>query len=265
MKRITSFLLVFAVLLCIAAFASAESGAGLTLELTPQGRAVRDINGDKVNGAVADKAFERLYTLAETGKLSSDGVKCSEFEVFADENGEVSFGGQILTADDGTVYSSSNAEAVIFVKPNSFRSCGAGEAVLTVSDAEGNEICASTAKVTAMSSGVNLVINPCPQCGGNQADRLHALSCGHFSCQQAEVDHGTAGCGLPGHFRCDGKDHGICPNCHGSLCVGEHGAGVCRHIHTVKRSDLMYSASQQGMFQIVYCAECGIYYIDQLW
>ena len=38
-------------------------------------------------------------------------------------------------------------------------------------------------------------------------------------------------CGIPGHSKCDAKDHGICRNCMGRLCVGVHGVGICQHEH----------------------------------
>lgn len=265
MKRFTAFLLVAAMLSCAAVFASADSTDELTLVFTPEGRMVKDMDGNKVNGAVSDRIFNKIYLLAEDGRIDLKGVKSSEFEVTVDENGKVTFGKQTLTAKDGTVYTSSNAEAVIFQQPNEFYPCGGGEAVLTVSGASGAEIAASTAHVTAMTSGKNIIVNPCPQCGDNQPESFHALSCGHFTCDAGEVDHGTAACGSAGHFKCDGNDHGICPNCLGRICEGEHGAGVCKHTHTVKSSNLMYSKSQDGMFRIIYCPTCGIYYIDQLW
>lgn len=264
MKRCAAFLLVFALLFSIAAFSSAEGGTQLSLVFTPEGRMVKDLSGNKISGELSNKVFERIYTLTSNNSFDLKGAS-TEFEVFADEAGNISFGKQTLTAKDGTVYVSSNAEAVLFVQPNRFYGCGAGESVLTVIDGAGQELSSSTAKVTAMTSGKNLVINPCPNCGDNQTERLHAMSCGHFSCEEGEVDHGSASCGCAGHFKCDGEDHGICPNCLESLCVGEHGEGVCEHKHTVQRSNFLYSKSQHGMFQIVYCPVCGVYYIDQLW
>ena len=265
MRRFTAFLLVFVLLFCAAVFSSADSSSELRLVFTPEGRMVKDLGGNKINGAVSDNVFNRIYTLAQNGRIDTEGVASSEFEVFLAEDGSISFGKQILTAKDGTVYVSSNAEAVIFEHPNRFYGCGSGESVLSVTDAAGNELSSSTAKVTAMTSGRNLVVNPCPNCGDNQTDRLHAMSCGHFSCEEGAVDHGSASCGCAGHFKCDGKDHGICPNCLEPLCEGEHGEGVCKHIHTVKRSNFLLSASQRGLFQIVYCPVCGIYYIEQFW
>ena len=264
MKRFTAFLLVAAMLMCTAAFAAADSASELTLVFTPEGRMVKDMDGNKVSGAVSDRIFHKIYLLAEDGRIDLNGVKSSEFEVLVDENGNITFGRQTLTAKDGTVYTSSNAEAVIFQHPNGFYPCGAGEAELTVSNASGAEIAASTAKVTSMTSGKNLIVNPCSQCGDNQAESFHALSCGHFSCDVGEVDHGTAPCGLAGHFKCDEEDHGVCPNCLGRLCEGEHGVGVCKHTHTVRTSNFFYSKSQDGMFRVIYCPTCGIYYIEQL-
>ena len=265
MRRFTAFLLALALLFCVAVFSSADSGSELRLVFTPEGRMVKDLGGNKINGAVSDDVFNKIYTLAQNGKIDTADVASSEFEVFLAEDGSVSFGKQTLTAKDGTVYVSSNAEAVIFEHPNRFYGCGSGESVLSVTDAAGNELSSSTAKVTAMTSGKNLVINSCPNCGDNQTDRLHAMSCGHFSCEEGTVDHGSAACGCAGHYKCDGADHGLCSNCLEPLCQGEHGEGVCKHTHTVDRSDLLYSRSRHGMFQIVYCPVCGVYYIDQLW
>ena len=265
MKRFAAFLLAFTMLFGAAAFAFADGGSELRLVFTPEGRMVKDLSGNKINGAVAESVFNRIYTLSSNGRVDINGVESSEFEVFLTEDGSVSFGRQTMTAQDGTVYVSSNAEAVIFEHPNRFHGCASGESVLTVIDAAGKELSSSTAKVTAMTSGKNLVVCSCPKCGDNQNDRLHAMSCAHFSCEEGEVDHGSAGCGCAGHFKCDGKDHGICSNCLEPLCQGEHGEGVCKHVHTVRNSNLLYSKSQDGMFQIVYCPGCGMYYIKQLW
>lgn len=265
MKRFAAFMLVFSMLFAIAAFSSADSSTELRLVFTAEGRVVKDLNGNKVNGALSDKIFSRLYSLTQNSKFDHGAVESSEIEVFLDEDGNISFGKQVLTAKDGTVYESSNAEAVVFDSSNRFTGCGTGESVLTVIDAAGQEISSSTVNVTAMTSGRNLVVNPCPKCGDNQYDRLHAMSCGHFSCEEGEVDHGSASCGKEAHFKCDGKDHGLCPNCLEPLCEGEHGAGVCKHIHTVEHSNLLYSASQRGMFRVVYCPVCGVYYIHQYW
>lgn len=265
MKRFTAFLLVVAILSCAAVFASADSATEYTLVFTPEGRMVKDTDGNKVNGAVSDKVFSKIYLLAEDGKINMNGVKSSEFEVLIDEAGNVTFGKQTLTASDGTVYTSSNAEAVIFQKPNSFYACGSGDSTLAALNSSGAEITSSAAHVTAMTSGKNLIVNPCSNCGDNQADTLHALSCGHFTCDVGEVDHGTASCGVEGHFKCDGNNHSICSNCLKPLCQGEHGVGVCKHIHTAKSSNLMYSASKEGLFRVIYCPTCGIYYIEQLW
>lgn len=265
MKRFAAILLAFTMLFGAAAFAFADGGSELRLVFTPEGRMVKDLSGNKINGAVAESVFNRIYTLSSNGRVDINGVESSEFEVFLTEDGSVSFGRQTMTAQDGTVYVSSNAEAVIFEHPNRFHGCASGESVLTVIDAAGKELSSSTAKVTAMTSGKNLVVCSCPKCGDNQNDRLHAMSCAHFSCEEGEVDHGSAGCGCAGHFKCDGKDHGICSNCLEPLCQGEHGEGVCKHVHTVRNSNLLYSKSQDGMFQIVYCPGCGMYYIKQLW
>ena len=264
MKRITVFLLIFLMLFCLAVSCAADDSAQYRLVFTPEGRLLKDLNGNKINGEVSDRAFERLYTLAQNGRVDLNGTASSEFEVLSAEDGSLSFGKQTLTAKDGTVYVSSNAEAVMIDHPGRIYGCGAGESVVTVSSADGTELSSFTAKVTAMTSGKNFIIDPCPNCGDNQSDRLHVMGCGHFSCEEGEVDHGTAPCECVGHFKCDGKDHGICLNCLERLCQGEHGEGVCKHSHTVKRSDLMYSKSQDGLFQIVYCPICGIYYIDQL-
>ena len=265
MKRFAAFLLAFTMLFCAAAFAFADSSSELRLVFTPEGRMVKDLSGNKINGAVAESVFNRIYTLASNGRVDTRDVESSEFEVFLAEDGSVSFGKQTLTAQDGMVYVSSNAEAVIFEHPNRFHGCGTGESVLTVCNAAGQELSSSTAKVTAMASGRNLVICLCPKCGDNLNDRLHAMSCGHFSCEEGEVDHGTAECGCAGHFKCDGQDHGVCSNCLEPLCQGEHGKDVCRHVHTVRKSNFLYSQSQDGMFRVVYCPECGMYYIKQLW
>lgn len=263
MKRFTAFLLIIALLSCSAVFSSADSPQ-LRLVLTAEGRFVEDFDFNKVNGDVSSDAFERLYTLVGEGNIDLSGIASSEIELLVDENGSVTFGAQTLTAKDGSIYVSSNAEAVIFNKLNRFVGCGAGESVLSVCDRAGNEVSSSIASVTAMTSGKNLVVCLCPNCGDNQSDRLHTMSCGHFSCDEGEVDHGSASCGNVGHFKCDGNDHGICPNCLEPLCEGQHGEGVCKHTHTVKRSNLLYSKSQDGMFQIVYCPICGIYYIEQI-
>lgn len=265
MRRFTAFLLALTLLFCFAVFSSADSSSELRLVFTPEGRMVKDLSGNKINGAVSDTVFNRIYTLTSNGGYDTADTASSEFEVFLAEDGSVSFGQQTLTAKDGTVYVSSNAEAVLFEHPNRFYGCGTGESVLTVLDAAGRELSSSTAKVTAMTSGKNLVVCLCPSCGNNQTDRLHAMSCGHFSCDEGEVDHGSAPCGCAGHFKCDDKDHGICSNCLEPLCQGEHGEGVCKHVHTVRNSNLLYSKSQDGMFQIVYCPGCGMYYIKQLW
>jgi len=264
MKRFTAFLLIIAMLLCVAVFSFADSSAQYRLVLSAEGRFLEDLSGNKVNGDVSAGAFERLYTLVGEGNIDLNGIVCSEIEVMLDEYSSVSLGRQTVTAKDGSVYVSSNAEAVIFTKLNRFVGCGAGESLLSVCDGAGNEISSSLASVTAMTSGKNLVVCLCPKCGDNQLDRLHAMSCGHFSCEEGEVDHGPAPCGCVGHFKCDGKDHGICPNCLERLCEGEHGENVCKHTHTVKRSNLFYSKSKDAMFQVVYCPICGIYYVDQV-
>ena len=52
------------------------------------------------------------------------------------------------------------------------------------------------------------------QDGMNQYD-LHRIEktcpgCGNILCNQPDVDHSAASCGIEGHYECDGKDHNSC-------------------------------------------------------
>lgn len=258
MKRIVSVLLAAVMLLSVSAAAFAEES--YTLYMDRNGKIVKDAADTKIHGKVQEKVFQKFYQLMQGVPVNWDKFDYAEYEVTVGDDGSVTFGQQTMAALDGSSVVSGNAEVVIFETPQKFHAVSSGETAVTHYDFYGQELDVSQITVKAVSTGEKLISNICPKCGQNQEKNFHLMVCGHYSCEVGTAGHGAGACGVPGHMSCDGKDHGICPNCLKRLCSGEHGVGVCEHVHSWQFDGAGFSPDGKYWVTRTYCPVCGEYY-----
>ncbi len=265
MKRTVSLLLAAVMLLSLSASVFAEQSAGsYTLYMDRNGKYVEDSGGVKVRGRIQEKVFQKFYMLMQNVPVNWDKFDYAEYEVTVGDDGSVTFGKQTMGALDGTSVISGNAEIVIFETPENFHAASSGETTITHLDFFGKELDVSQITVKALSTGAMLISNICPKCGQDQGKGFHRMVCGHYSCETGEVGHGKGDCGVPGHMNCDGNDHSTCPNCLKPLCSGEHGVGICQHVHNWQPAGAGFSPDHKYWVNRYYCPGCGTYSYDSL-
>lgn len=233
MRRTIAIIMTVVMLLSLSlcAFAENEEAAQYTLHMDRNGKTLLDADGKAVSGDIKDKAVAEFYRLMNGVPVNWVNFNYNEFEVIVDAAGNVTLGKQTLSLLDGTFLTSSNAEAALYESPEKYHAAGDGETTFALIGYDGSEV-ASAAASTEMDANGRLIPNcPCPNCGENQTETLHAMICGHYDCEEGAEGHGAGACGTPGHMNCDGREHGKCANCQEPLCSGKHGTGVCQHVH----------------------------------
>lgn len=261
MKRIVSVFLAAVMLFAISAAAFADAG-NYTLYMDRNGKVVEDADGAKVKGKLQEKIFQKFYKLMQNVPVNWDKFDYAEYEVVVGDDGSVTFGRQTMGALDGSSVVSDNAEIVIFETPTNFHAVNTGETKVTHFDFYGNELDVSQITVKAISNGSKVISNICPKCGQDQGKGFHRMVCGHYSCEVGEVGHGAGTCGYVGHMNCDGNDHSPCPNCLKPLCSGEHGVGVCEHVHTWEYAGSGFAPGGRYWVTRYYCPGCDTYTYD---
>lgn len=267
MKKLAALLLALVMLFALAlpAFAdSVESVHHYTMKISGT---VKDVyeGQEKTNVTVAGYVNAQLYKLLDTDMLDRSlfDTMTVEFD-YADRT--YTAVQETLIGKNGFTYTSSNPSAVFIDSPTRYHASGLGESVISVTDHTGAAIDEFT--VTVGGGENSRVLNAyCSKCGKDMGTVPHLMVCGHFSCQDGAEGHGYGKCGIAGHFNCDGKDHGICSNCLAPLCVGEHGVGVCQHVHNwaVNWAWGVINGSWT-QYPYYYCASCGAStYIAPLW
>lgn len=249
MRRTISLILTVFLLLSLSVCAFAE--AQYTLHMDRNGKTLLDADGKPVSGAVKDAAVTEFYGLMQGTPVNWMNYNYMEFEVAADDDGNVSLGKQTVSLQDGTFRTSSNAEVAMYIKPDEYRGCGLGEVTFAVVGFDGQEVGSSEATTEYDEYGRILIKSICPNCDENQDTDLHMMICGHYYCEEGAVGHGGGACGTPGHMNCDGGCHDICTNCLKPLCSGLHGVGVCEHVHK------WIIAGRFGEVKWAYCETCG--------
>lgn len=267
MKKLAALLLALVMLFALAlpAFAdSVESVHHYTMKISGT---VKDVyeGQEKTNVTVAGYVNAQLYKLLDTDMLDRSlfDTMTVEFD-YADRT--YTAVQETLIGKNGFTYTSSNPSAVFIDSPTRYHASGLGESVISVTDHTGAAIDEFT--VTVGGGENSRVLNAyCSKCGKDMGTVPHLMVCGHFSCQDGAEGHGYGKCGIAGHFNCDGKDHGICSNCLAPLCVGEHGVGVCQHVHNwVVNWAWGVINGSWTQYPYYYCASCGAStYIAPLW
>ena len=255
MKRFSAVLLIVVLLLSISAAAFADGERSFTMNVSRNGKVVTDENGNRVNGRTQQKVYDEFYRLMKKVPVNFDRFDSMVFDITIDENENVSFGKQVVNAKNGSTLTSDNASVCIFENQYSFHFTDNGETTLTLADFDGNII--ETSNVTVKGS---VARNICSKCGQDQGRKFHVMSCGHFSCEVGEVGHGDGECGVPGHYACDGGNHAKCYNCLQPLCSGQHGEGICKHVHSWEVAFRMYSGDNSKVIIRSYCPVCKAWF-----
>ena len=183
-KMKKTFALVIALVMLFAlsvpAFAETET-RHFTMKVTGNSREV--FEGDsKASLTMAGEANAKLFTLLEGSVQDRNGFETMTVDFdFADRHFTVV--GESLTTHSGLTYTVSAPETVFMDTPAKLHATGTGDAVITVTDSEGNQIDEYT--VTAKDGKLSSV---CSKCGGEQGDKPHLLVCGHYSCED-DPDH----------------------------------------------------------------------------
>lgn len=229
MKRTASLILCLVLLFSLAVPAFAEEGLTYEMEITRTSKEVYS-GGQRVHQPEAGECNARLYDVLDID-YHDRSLFDSCYLTFEDTADGMVMTFQKLIGNNGYTYTSSNPEVVFLLSDGKLHATGIGEAEIVVYDATGTEVDRFMVTVGG-GNRAKVITAPCSQCGENQGSTLHRMSCGHFSCDGGAAGHGAGACGKAGHFKCDGKDHGTCTNCWSALCEGEHGVGVCQHVHS---------------------------------
>ena len=231
MKKALLFILTLIMLLTLASPALADFGRTFTANITSDSKTFTE-NDEEVNAIISGYLNTKLYSLA-----SPSGNGILDRSAFESMTVDILYIGDIYTAvreelvaRNGFSYVSDNPEVVFIDNEKGMRAISEGSANITVKSGAGRTLAKFTATVTE-ENGEYVIAADCPKCGKNQGAAFHMMHCGHFICKDGAEGHEIAECGLLGHSKCDAKDHGICTNCMGRLCVGIHGTGICEHEH----------------------------------
>lgn len=260
MKRFISIVLALCLIFTLGAVAFAEESGSkvIVMKLEPDVKAFSYEDGSRISNDTREDALLLFHELRDGkgiywGQLESGEVR---FEEAAD--GELKMVSQYFITNEGLKVETSDPYVVFVDTDKRMHPTGAGEAYVTITDAAGNQVSSWKITVTGTSSGNFVLVNECPNCTKDQSDKLHYMSCGHYSCEVGREGHGDASCGYAGHYACDGANHGRCSNCQRGLCKGEHGVGVCPHVHTPVHFawDKVPTCTEGGVERII-CSGCG--------
>lgn len=232
MRRYLSLLLVLTTLLSLGVSAFAQTGDRYTMHIEGSEKVVYQ-GAEPASYNASGKCNTKLYRLLNTDV--HDRSLFASMDIDFEDVGEPYYKAtkQVMLGNNGYTYESSNPEAVFLETAGKFYASGTGESEITVYDPSGAEVDRFTATVTGAKH--NYIIKaPCSKCGEDMGTTMHIYSCGHFVCQEGgyPMAHAAGACGKGGHFVCDGRDHSFCSNCLSAKCYGEHGVGICQHVHS---------------------------------
>lgn len=227
MKRSLTLLLclVLAFSLTVPAWAEGESYEMVITRTEKLVYKAGQIVGQPISGECNAKLYDVIDLPVHDRELF-DTVRLN----FVDGEAGLTMTAQELIGHNAYTYTSSNPEVAFLLSATEILPTGNGEAEIVAYNALGEEVDRFTVTVSGGSS--KRVIAACSKCGLDQGRVLHMMECGHFSCENGAAGHGKGKCGVTGHYNCDGKDHGVCSNCLSYLCSGEHGKGICHHVHS---------------------------------
>lgn len=230
MKKTAAFLLAVIMMLTLAVPVFADGSVHhYTMVITRTTKETYE-GQEKTNVTTAGNLNAQLYKLLDTDMQDRSlfDTMTVDFD-YSDRTYTAT--AETLVGKNGFTYTSSNPAAVFLDSPTKYHASGLGESQITVTNANGEVVDSFT--VTVGGAGSAKVLSAkCSKCGGEMGSIPHLMVCGHFSCQDGAEGHGYGQCGITGHFNCDGRDHGTCSNCLQPLCEGEHGVGVCQHVHS---------------------------------
>ena len=232
MKKFAALFLALAMMfiLAVPAFAdSAESVHHYTMVITGNSKETYE-GQEKTSVTMAGNLNTQLYKLLDTDMQDRSLFDTMTVE-FDYANRSFTAAKESLVGKNGFTYVSSNPAAVFIDAPTRYHASGLGQSQITVTNAQGEEVDSFTVNVGG-GKNTKVLTAACSKCGADMGTVPHLLVCGHFSCQDGAAGHGYAECGIAGHFKCDGKEHGTCTNCLKPLCEGEHGEGICEHVHS---------------------------------
>lgn len=256
MKKCASLLLCLVLLFALALPAHAE-GDGVSYEMyISRTEKIVYQGAHEVGQPISGECNARLYDVIGLPYHDRDLFDTVTLKFVDGEDG-LEMTEQTLLGLNGWTYTSSDPEVAFILSSSELLLTGPGEAEIAVFDERGEELDRFTASVTGKSKSMR-VTAICSQCGENQGKLLHLLECGHFSCDGNAHGHAKGACGVAGHYNCDGKDHGFCANCLSSLCSGEHGSGVCTHVHSwFYANSANYWPYQEPGVPMRICTYCG--------
>lgn len=231
MRKLFSILLAVSMLMSLGVTAFAQSGDRYTMYI--EGKEKLVYKGNELAGYnESGRCNTKLYRLLDEPIL--DRSLFDSMTIDFEDVGEDYFRAtkQVLVGNNGFTYENSNPDVVFIEKAGAYHPTGTGEAEIVVFGADGSELDRFTVKVTGAKRAY-IVEALCSKCGEDMGTSMHILSCGHFVCDGsgAPMAHAAGACGKGGHFVCDGRNHSLCSNCLSHMCYGEHGVGVCQHVH----------------------------------
>lgn len=259
MKRFISILLCAVMLFALGAVAFADGEEILTMKMDRNGRTVFYSDGTKVPNYVWEDVMDEFHRLRHREPVDWDLFSYEEMTFSLDSEGDVKALTQYIIGNDGKKIETADPNIAFLDSPTKVHATGAGSTTVTTSDTEGNALAVSNIEVTGTSFSTFVLKNICDKCSEDQGSKSHFLSCGHFSCEVDEEEHGDAGCWTYGHYKCDGIDHSYCSNCLAPVCNGkDHGVGVCPHVHNpVHAAWDKYPTCTEGGVERIICAGCG--------
>ena len=231
MKRYLSLLLVLTMLLSLGVSAFAQTGDRYTMYIERTDKVVYQGTG-RATLEASGNCNAKLYKLINTDM--HDRSLFSTMSIDFEDVGEEYYKAtkQVMVGNNGFTYENSNPEAVFLETAGKFYASGTGESEIIVYDPSGTEV--DRFAVTVTGAKPNYIIKAvCSKCGEDMGTTMHIFSCGHYVCQDGghPMAHASGACGYGGHFVCDGRDHAFCGNCLSPKCYGEHGVGICQHVH----------------------------------
>lgn len=256
MKKTMILLLSLVLLVSLAApaFADAE-GVSYEMYISRTEKIVYQ-SGREVGQPISGECNARLYDVIDLPYHDRDLFDTTTLTFVDGDNGLV-MTEQTLVGLNGWTYTSSNPEVAFILSSSELLPTGQGEAEIVVCDESGEELDRFTATV-GYGNRARRISAPCSQCGKDQGKYLHLLECGHFSCDGNAYGHAKGECSRTGHYNCDGLDHGLCSNCLSWLCSGEHGVGVCTHVHSwFYANSANYWPYQEPGVPMRICTFCG--------
>ena len=231
MRKFLCMLLALTLLMSLGVSALAQSGDRYTMYIEGTQKVVYKGN-EEAGYTESGRCNTKLYRLLD--EPSMDRSDFASMTIDFEDVGEDYYKAtrQVVVGNNGFTYESSNPEVAFIEKAGAYHPTGLGEAEIVVYGADGAELDRFTVSVSGAKKAY-IVKAICSNCGEDMGASMHILSCGHYVCEGngAPMNHAAGACGVAGHFVCDGRNHSLCSNCLSHMCYGEHGVGVCQHVH----------------------------------